>query len=213
METLLSLRIESSPDRQRVSLSEQHTYTATTKRSWQRALSSNNRRSSASSTSRGMALRCVTATATAVSPCLLLRHHRALSRLPFRRKPCALAAGARWTTCGARRRVRYEEEDEDEEEEYGHNEEMARLEAYSEGARGQALLVKATVDGETEVVLVFKGFSSNLSGRTAPDPAMSVLPERAIIQSVDVVEGPFDPANIEYLEKDVSWGEFKTRLQ
>ena len=52
-----------------------------------------------------------------------------------------------------------------------------------------------------------------MSGRTAPDPAMSVLPERAVIQSVDVVEGPFDPDNIEYLEKDVSWDDFKNRLQ
>uniref|UniRef100_N1QXW8 NADH:ubiquinone reductase (H(+)-translocating) n=1 Tax=Aegilops tauschii TaxID=37682 RepID=N1QXW8_AEGTA len=111
-----------------------------------------------------------------------------------------------------KRRVRYEEEDEDEEE-YGHNEEMARLEAYSEGARDVALLVTAAVDGELESVLVFKGFSSSLSGRTAPDPAMSVLPERAVIQRVDVVKGPFDPSNIEYLEKDLPWEEFKSRLQ
>ncbi|KAM0850850.1 hypothetical protein ACQ4PT_052809 [Festuca glaucescens] len=163
-----------------------------------------------------MALHSTTATTISPSPrpCLLLgRHHRyhALPRFPFQQKPCVLTAGDRWT-CGARRRVRYEE-DEDDEEEYGHNEEMGRLEAYSEGARGQALLVNATVDGETEVVLVFKGFSSSVSGRTAPDPAMSVLPERAIIQSVDVVEGPFDPNNIEYIEKDVSWEDFKSRLQ
>ncbi|CAM0875168.1 unnamed protein product [Alopecurus aequalis] len=163
-----------------------------------------------------MALHCSTAVNISPTPrpCLLLRrHHRncTLRRSPFRQKPCVLTAGAPWT-CGARRRVRYEEEEEDEEE-YGHNEEMARLEAYSEGARGQALLVHASVDGEVEVVLVFKGFSSSLSGRTAPDPAMSVLPERAIIQSVDVVEGPFDPNSIEYLEKDVSWEDFKSRLQ
>ena len=42
---------------------------------------------------------------------------------------------------------------------------------------------------------------------------MSVLPERAVIQSIDVVEGPFDPNNIEYLEKDVPWADFKSRLQ
>lgn len=42
---------------------------------------------------------------------------------------------------------------------------------------------------------------------------MSVLPERAVIQSVDVVKGPFDPTNIEYLEKDLSWDDFKSRLQ
>jgi hypothetical protein len=66
--------------------------------------------------------------------------------------------------------VRYEEEDEDDDEEYGHNEEMARLEAYSEGARGQAFLVNATVDGESAVVLVFKVsfFSDDSAGRTSP---------------------------------------------
>ncbi|KAF7044171.1 hypothetical protein CFC21_053433 [Triticum aestivum] len=155
-------------------------------------------------------------TATGISqstgPCLLLRQHhrrRVVPRSLFRRQPRGHTT-ARWA-CGARRRVRYEEEED--EEEYGHNEEMARLETYSEGARDVALLVTAAVDGELESVLVFKGFSSSLSGRTAPDPAMSVLPERAVIQSVDVVKGPFDPDNIEYLEKDLSWEEFKSRLQ
>lgn len=57
-----------------------------------------------------------------------------------------------------------------------------------------------------------QGFSSNLSGGTAADPSRSVLPERAIIQSVDVVKGPFDPNNIEYLEKGVEWDDFKSRL-
>ncbi|KAE8795604.1 hypothetical protein D1007_29493 [Hordeum vulgare] len=161
-----------------------------------------------------MALHCAAAGSVSPStgPCLLLRH-RALRRSPSRpRRPHGLAlasAGARWA-CGARRRVRHEEEDE---EEYGHNEEMARLEAYSEGARDLALLVTAAVDGDLESVLVFKGFSSRLSGRTAPDPAMSVLPERAVIRSVDVVRGPFDPTNIDYLEKGLPWEEFKSRLQ
>ena len=57
-----------------------------------------------------------------------------------------------------------------------------------------------------------QGFSSNLSGGTAADPSRSVLPERAIIQSIDVVRGPFDPNNIEYLEKGVEWDDFKSRL-
>ena len=58
-----------------------------------------------------------------------------------------------------------------------------------------------------------QGFSSSLSGGTAADPARSILPERAIIQSVDVVKGPLDPNNIEYLEKGVEWDDFKNRLQ
>ena len=51
-----------------------------------------------------------------------------------------------------------------------------------------------------------------MSGGTAADPSRSVLPERAIIQSIDVVRGPFDPNNIEYLEKGVEWDDFKSRL-
>ncbi|CAL4918690.1 unnamed protein product [Urochloa decumbens] len=112
-----------------------------------------------------------------------------------------------------RRRVRYDEDDEDDDEEWGHNEDFARMERYTEDARDQALLVKARVDDEVELVLVFKGFSSSLSGGTAADPSRSILPERAIIQSVDVVKGPFDPTNIEYLEKGVEWDDFKSRLQ
>ncbi|XP_006651746.1 uncharacterized protein LOC102714820 [Oryza brachyantha] len=162
------------------------------------------------------------AAAAATLPASLPLRHRALPRPAHARRRAAISIidapprtsrhrGA--VACGARRRVRHEEDDEDEdEEEYGHNEEMAELERYSEGARDQALLVKAMVDDEVEVVLVFKGFSSRLSGRTAPDPAMSVLPERAIIQSVDVVKGPFDPTNIEYVEKDLPWDDFKSRL-
>ncbi|XP_020085686.1 uncharacterized protein LOC109708382 [Ananas comosus] len=115
--------------------------------------------------------------------------------------------------CGARRRARYEEEDGGGEEEYGHNDEIALLESYSESARDEALLVTAAVDGDDEQVLIFKGFSSCLSSRTAADPSRSVLPARAVIQSIDVVRGPFDPNNIQYLEKGLTWEAFRSRLQ
>ena len=53
--------------------------------------------------------------------------------------------------CGARRRaVRYGEE------EYGHNEEIAMLEFYSQSAKGEALIVHAVVDDEEVQVLIFK---------------------------------------------------------
>ncbi|PKA56090.1 hypothetical protein AXF42_Ash015575 [Apostasia shenzhenica] len=113
--------------------------------------------------------------------------------------------------CRARRRARYEEEGE--EEGYGRNEEIAMLESYTESTRSEVLLVRATVDGEEEEVLVFKGYSSSLSSRTAVDPARSVLPAKAIIRSIDVIKGPFDPSSIEYLEKGLTWDEFKARLR
>ncbi|KAJ4791333.1 hypothetical protein LUZ62_042579 [Rhynchospora pubera] len=79
--------------------------------------------------------------------------------------------GAVGITCRARRRVRYVEEDEEGDEEYGNNLEIAMLEAYSEKERKEALLVKATVDGEEELVLIFKGFSSCLTATTVTDRA------------------------------------------
>ncbi|MQM03654.1 hypothetical protein Taro_036445 [Colocasia esculenta] len=134
--------------------------------------------------------------------------------LPLARRTAASRAprpGGRHP-CRARRRARYYGDD-DEEEGRGHNGEIAMIESYSAGARGVALLVHAAVDGEEETVLVFKGFSSLLSSVTTSDPAKSVLPARAVIRAVDVVRGPFDPSNIEYLERDLPWDAFKTRIQ
>ncbi|EXB32325.1 hypothetical protein L484_005529 [Morus notabilis] len=111
--------------------------------------------------------------------------------------------------CRARRRVRYEEEEEEEEED-GHNEEILMLEAYSQSSREEALLVKAEVDAQEVELLIFKGFSSSLSYGTSPDPSKSILPARAVIKTVDIVKGPFDPSNIEYLQKGLSWEKFKT---
>ncbi|XP_062214789.1 uncharacterized protein LOC133915592 [Phragmites australis] len=169
-----------------------------------------------------MSLRTATATVSPPArPCLPPCHHHgalphaaAAPTSALRRLPRLVSVGAGRAdraVCRVRRRVRYDDEEEDEE--WGHNADVARLERYSEGARDQALLVKARVDDQVEVVLVFKGFSSSLSGGTAADPARSVLPERAIIQSVDVVKGPFDPNNIEYLEKGLAWDDFRSRLQ
>ncbi|KAJ1418374.1 hypothetical protein SESBI_15874 [Sesbania bispinosa] len=117
--------------------------------------------------------------------------------------------------CAARRQVRYQEGEEDRDDsddEYGHNEEIAKLEFYSQSVRGEALLVHALVDQEEVDVLIFKGFSSCLSYSTSPDPTRSILPARAVIKSIDRIKGPFDPANIEYLQKDIPWQEFKTNL-
>ncbi|XP_058108334.1 uncharacterized protein LOC131251579 [Magnolia sinica] len=118
----------------------------------------------------------------------------------------------RSTSCRARRRVRYEDIDEDEDEDYGHNVEIAVLESYSESAKDEVLLVRAWVDDHEEEVLIFKGFSSCLSDKTSADPSKSVLPARAVITSIDRIRGPFDPSNIEYLEKGLTWEAFKSRL-
>ncbi|KAG2377160.1 hypothetical protein LR48_Vigan06g156500 [Vigna angularis] len=115
--------------------------------------------------------------------------------------------------CSARRQIRYQDENEDrDEEEYGHNEEITKLEIYTQSAKGEALLVHALVDQEEVELLIFKGFSSCLSYSTSPDPTRSIVPARAVIVSIDRVKGPFDPSNIEYLQKGVTWEEFKTKF-
>nr|CAD1832558.1 unnamed protein product [Ananas comosus var. bracteatus] len=130
--------------------------------------------------------------------------------------------------CGARRRARYEEEDGGGEEEYGHNDEIALLESYSESARDEALLVTAAVDGDDELLLIFK-YSCNRVQVNNPvmlkivtnSTATGVLvvlelqncggsvekraAGEAVIQSIDIVRGPFDPNNIQYLEKGLTW--------
>lgn len=101
---------------------------------------------------------------------------------------------------------------EDEDETYGYNEEIAMLETYSQTCRDEALIVTAKVDGEEVEVLIFKGFSSCLSGETAVDPARSVLPERAVITKIDRVRGPFDPSQIHYIQKGLSFQAFKETM-
>lgn len=51
--------------------------------------------------------------------------------------------------CSARRQIRYQDgDDADSDEEYGHNEQISKLESYSQSAKGEVLVVHALVDQE-----------------------------------------------------------------
>ncbi|CAI0454129.1 unnamed protein product [Linum tenue] len=115
--------------------------------------------------------------------------------------PCTTTAAA----AAGRRQARWdsiadEEDDGENNEDEEYNQEIAVLEFYTQSARGEALVVHAS------------GFSSCLNYGTAADPSKSVIPARAVIKWVDRIKGPFDPSNIEYLEKEISWDSFKARL-
>ncbi|CAI0453942.1 unnamed protein product [Linum tenue] len=124
--------------------------------------------------------------------------------------PCTTTVAA----AAGRRQARWDsvadEEENNEDEEY--NQEIAVLEFYTQRCRGEALVVHASVDGQLVEVLIFRGFSSCLNYGTAADPSKSVIPARAVIKWIDRIKGPFDPSNIEYLEKEISWDSFKARL-
>ncbi|KAG8382689.1 hypothetical protein BUALT_Bualt05G0103600 [Buddleja alternifolia] len=110
--------------------------------------------------------------------------------------------------CGARRRAIFD--DEDDGGNYGYNEEIALLETYTEAKKDEILLVHALVDDDEHVeVLIFKGFSSCLTYKTSSDPSRSVLPAKAVIKSIDRVKGPFDPTNIQYIQKGLTFDAFR----
>lgn len=80
-----------------------------------------------------------------------------------------------------------------------------RLEKYTEKRRQEVLLVTAEVNGEPDQIAIFRGFSSSLMRSTAFDPDVPVLPEDAIVVSIDRLTGPYDPANPQFLQQGLTW--------
>ncbi|MEO1068891.1 MAG: hypothetical protein AAFW95_07185 [Cyanobacteria bacterium J06638_6] len=88
-----------------------------------------------------------------------------------------------------------------------------RLEQYSLKQPSIVLLVQATVDGEADEVMIYRGFSSSLMRPTATDPEVPVLPADAKIQAIDVMVGPYNPAAPQYLQRGLSWSDMRSLLE
>jgi hypothetical protein len=89
---------------------------------------------------------------------------------------------------------------------------IQRLEAYTLRYPQEVLVISATVEGEADQVVVFRGFSSSLMRPTAFDPEVPVLPATARLDTLDRLLGPYTPDNPQYLERDISWATFSDRL-
>jgi hypothetical protein len=89
---------------------------------------------------------------------------------------------------------------------------IQRLEQYTFRFPNEVLMVTAKVDGEEDYVVIFRGFSSSLVNPTAADPEVPVLPENATIETIDRLQGPYNPDNPQYIEQDIAWAEFSDRL-
>ena len=63
-----------------------------------------------------------------------------------------------------------------------------------------------------EQVVIFKGFSSSLSGSTATDPEVPVIPANAHIVAVERLQAPYQPDQPHYLEQQIPWLQFEQRL-
>jgi hypothetical protein len=79
-----------------------------------------------------------------------------------------------------------------------------RLEQYTLKRPQEVLLVAIEVEGETDQVAIFKGFSSSLMRPTAFDPDVPVLPETATITAIDRLQSPYTPNSPRYIQKDLS---------
>lgn len=82
---------------------------------------------------------------------------------------------------------------------------LSRLEQYTEKRRQEVLLVTAEVEGETDQIAIFRGFSSSLVRSTAHDPDIPILPDTARIVAIDRLLGPYDPQNPRYLQQGLTW--------
>jgi len=89
---------------------------------------------------------------------------------------------------------------------------IQRLEQYTFRFPQEVLMVNARVNDEDDYVVVFRGFSSSLVNPTAADPEVPVLPQAAVINTIDRLQGPYTPDNPQYLERDIPWNEFRDRL-
>lgn len=81
---------------------------------------------------------------------------------------------------------------------------IADLEKYSENHPQEVLIVHA-VDHQEEIeIMIFKGFSSNLTGFTAFDPDIPILSEHGQIISCDRLLSPYNPLNPQYIQKNIT---------
>ncbi len=89
---------------------------------------------------------------------------------------------------------------------------LARLENYTLRFPQEVLLVQADAEGESDIIIIFKGFSSSLVRPTAYDPEVPTLPESALIQQIDRLKGPYQPQSPQYIEQGISSEAFESRL-
>ena len=90
---------------------------------------------------------------------------------------------------------------------------IRRLEKYTEKHPTEVLILKVEIEGKSDEIAVFKGFSSSLMRPTANDPDVSILPEDAKIITIDRVESPYNPEQPRYLQQGLTWETIQASLR
>ena len=79
------------------------------------------------------------------------------------------------------------------------------MEQYTAKHLHEVLLVTVEIDGESDQIAIFKGFSSSLMRQTAFDPDVPVLPDQAKIITIDRVASPYNPQSPDYIQQGLTW--------
>ena len=89
-----------------------------------------------------------------------------------------------------------------------------RLEQYTLKRRQEVLMVNLeTASGESDLVMIFAGFSSSLMRATDFDPDVPIIADDATILSIDRLVSPYDPSNPQYIESGLTMAAMNDILQ
>lgn len=83
------------------------------------------------------------------------------------------------------------------------------LENYTQRHPQEVLLVTIEIDGERDQIMIYKGFSSSLGKPTAFNPDIPVIPDDAVIITIDRLASPYNPNNPRYLEQGLTIDRFQ----
>jgi hypothetical protein len=86
------------------------------------------------------------------------------------------------------------------------------LEQYTLKCPDEVLLVSIERQGEKDLILVFKGFSSSLMGATAWDLDIPLIDENATIIEIDRLKSPYNPDKPQYLDRGLTWAQMAVKM-
>ncbi|PSB01315.1 DUF7734 family protein [Merismopedia glauca] len=80
-----------------------------------------------------------------------------------------------------------------------------RLEQYTIKRPQELLVVTIEIEGETDQIAIYKGFSSSLVRATEFNPDISLISDSAEIVRIDRVKAPYQPNHPEYIQTGLTW--------
>ncbi len=87
------------------------------------------------------------------------------------------------------------------------------LERYTELVPTEVLQVYLQQDGQDDLVVIYRGFSSSLMRPTPKDLSQPVIDTQAQFLRLDRLQGPLDPANPQMIQADLDQAAMVALLQ